>query len=470
MTICCFSFLATCSASKFTVAILPLAKEFNVTPTRAGQQVCFNVLLLGLGNIFWAPIMRRVGKRPIYLTAMALLVGTNVWSRYAGRFNSLLASSMLSGFASSAADATVPAVVADLFFVQQRGAAMMLFSAAMSGGFFIGPLISAFCVQHSGWRLSCTVIASLVGFLWVVSIFTLRETSYHDRNVYAPATSYGETKTFRQNLSITSGYNGDGCAIKSTGNLISILTYPGTLCSGLAVGAFIGGYFPLFSSTLPIQANIKSRSVAVQLASAQFFILPSYYSWQTRSLGLLSIAGFIGCAIALFFGGYLIDIISNRFTTSHEGRREPEYRLWAIIIPLIVGPMGIILFSLTLADHKPWIAPAVGYAMQGFGLTAASNILYTYILDSYLPFASEVAAAASILRGTIATLLTLWLYPWIKAAGLKQAFGQIVGIQYFLGLWVILFLFWGKRIRLMTARYGPMSRCRYARQPGICDS
>jgi hypothetical protein len=52
ITICFFTVLTTVNASKFTVAVGPIAKEFKVTTTQAGYQVCFNVLLFGCGNLF----------------------------------------------------------------------------------------------------------------------------------------------------------------------------------------------------------------------------------------------------------------------------------------------------------------------------------------------------------------------------------------------------------------------------------
>ena len=39
--------------------------------------------------------------------------------------------------------------------------------------------------------------------------------------------------------------------------------------------------------------------------------------------------------------------------------------------------------------------------------------------------------------------------------GEKDAFGQMMGIQYFVLMWVVVFLVLGKRIRAITARYGP---------------
>jgi hypothetical protein len=44
--------------------------------------------------------------------------------------------------------------------------------------------------------------------------------------------------------------------------------------------------------------------------------------------------------------------------------------------------MGILIYGLTVAAKTHWVGPAFGYGMQGFGLTACSNIIATYAVDS----------------------------------------------------------------------------------------
>jgi len=195
----------------------------------------------------------------------------------------------------------------------------------------------------------------------------------------------------------------------------------------------------------------------VQLTSSRTFIKPPY-NWALHSVGLISIAGFIGSIIAIFFGGKLLDLISNRLTIIHHGRREPETRIYAIVIPAAIGPVGILIFGLTVAAKLFWVGPAFGYAMQGFGLTAVSNVVVTYAVDSYLPLAGEALVVVFVIRGITGTVLALYSVDWIEAAGERQAFGQMVGIQYFVLITgAVAFLLWGKKIRMMTARYGPMA-------------
>ncbi|RDW90984.1 hypothetical protein BP5796_02149 [Coleophoma crateriformis] len=438
LTICFFTFLATVNASKFTVAVTTISKEFGVSATVGGYQVCFNVLLLGCGNLFWIPLMRVIGKRPVYLMAMPLLVGTNVWSMKATSLNSLLAASIVSGFAASAADATVSAVVVDMFFVHQRGTVMMIFHMALSSGFFIGPLINAYVVQYSSWRQECEWIAIAAGVAWVVAIFTIRETTYLHRDVKRSVDTFAPKKTFFQCMGITSGYNPQANFFRAFGNTVAIVSYPGVLWPGCVIGVFVGW------------------NIVVQLTSSRTFTKPPY-GWKVGSLGLLSISGFIGAVLAIFFGGKLIDMIATRMTRVYNGHREPEYRLYAIVIPAVIGPIGVLIFGLTTAAKEPWIAPAVGYAMQGFGLTAISNVVATYAIDSYPSLAGEALVTVFVVRAVVGAILALYSWDWIVAAGMRSAFGEMVGIQYFFLCFAVVFLVWGKQIRAATATYGPVA-------------
>lgn len=239
---CFFTVLATINSSNFTVAISQISKEFHETPTRSGYLVCFNVLLLGVGNLFWVALMKVVGKRPVYLAALLLLVACNVWSYEARNFNSLLASRIVSGFASSAADATVPSLCADLFFVHERGHFMMIFHLALSTGFFIGPLLCAFIVQEVGWRWTCGFIAVAAGATFVVGIFSIRESNYPRTKVdiELPASAFPPKRSLSSWLSLAHGYDRDESFIRTLGRMVALTAYPPITWTGFTVGTFVG--------------------------------------------------------------------------------------------------------------------------------------------------------------------------------------------------------------------------------------
>ena len=67
-----------------------------------------------------------------------------------------------------------------------------------------------------------------------------------------------------------------------------------------------------------------------------------------------------------------------------------------MIIPAVIGPMGLLTFGLVIAYGKPWAGAAIGYGMQGFGATAAANIAVTYAVDSYRPVSTLATIDISI--------------------------------------------------------------------------
>jgi MFS family permease len=238
LTICSFTFLANVNSSNFTVATKPIILEFGVSQTQAGQLVCFNVFLFGVGNIFWVPLMRVIGKRPVYLMAMLALSMMNVWSSQATSYNELLASRIVSGFVAAAADATVPAVVADMVPVKDRGHYMMFFHLAMTAGLFVGPLINAYLVQEQNWRWMCYFLAIAVGVVFLIAIFTIRETTYLKKHKAELARKKSQVEW----LSVTGGYNRNASFVQALLDILANAAYPPLIWCALTIGIAVGWF------------------------------------------------------------------------------------------------------------------------------------------------------------------------------------------------------------------------------------
>lgn len=59
-----------------------------------------------------------------------------------------------------------------------------------------------------------------------------------------------------------------------------------------------------------------------------------------------------------------------------------------MLIPAVIGPMGLLTYGIVIAAKDSWAGAAVGYGMEGFGATAAANIIITYAVDAYRPVSS----------------------------------------------------------------------------------
>ncbi|KAI7368831.1 putative polyamine transporter [Hortaea werneckii] len=206
-TICLFFFIANGNGSSFTVAVKQLANHFHTDLTHSTFLVGFNVLTFGLGNILWVPMMGVLGKRPVYLLALALFVAANAWSMQARSWNSLLGGRIVAGFATAAADATVPSAVADMFFLEHRGHCMMYFHIALATGIFLGPLINACIVQMQDWRWSCGFLAIAGGVVFVLTVFFIRESQYQHRGCHYYEGEIPKKRSYVGCLSLTVGFN-----------------------------------------------------------------------------------------------------------------------------------------------------------------------------------------------------------------------------------------------------------------------
>lgn len=92
------------------------------------------------------------GKRAFFVLGMVALVLTSVWGWLAGNFKSLTAARILSGLSASPVEALVTPVVADVFFVHQRGSRLAIWHTMIASGVGLGyvPSYDEFIKAKSG--------------------------------------------------------------------------------------------------------------------------------------------------------------------------------------------------------------------------------------------------------------------------------------------------------------------------------
>lgn len=82
------------------------------------------------------------------------------------------------GFGSGAAETLAPISIADIFFLHERGRVMSAYTCFLSVGAAGGLVVSGLITINHTWRTIYQVGAALVGFVLLLLIFTVPETSY----------------------------------------------------------------------------------------------------------------------------------------------------------------------------------------------------------------------------------------------------------------------------------------------------
>ena len=116
-------------------AFVELAAEFNVSLPVFIQGVQGGLIVaIAFGSLICNSLAVKFGKRPIYLITTLGLMVTCFWAAAAKSFASLVAARVVQGFCMGPLEALVPASIADVWYVHERGYRSSIFNLGVLGG------------------------------------------------------------------------------------------------------------------------------------------------------------------------------------------------------------------------------------------------------------------------------------------------------------------------------------------------
>ncbi len=100
------------------------------------------IVAIAFGSLIWNAVAVKYGKRPVYLFTTLGLMVTCFWAAAAKSFASLVAARVIQGFCMAPLEALVPASIADIWFVHERGYRSAIFNLGVLGGINLAAPIS----------------------------------------------------------------------------------------------------------------------------------------------------------------------------------------------------------------------------------------------------------------------------------------------------------------------------------------
>lgn len=133
---------------------------------------------MGLGNLLCMPLALTLGRRPIFLFSIILLVGTSVWCTFYRSLDSHIAARDLMGFAAGQSESLAPMIIQEICFLHERGRkiAWFIFIENIASGVFF--VVSTYMVSAWGWRWWYGFFAIANVAILVLSIVFVSETSF----------------------------------------------------------------------------------------------------------------------------------------------------------------------------------------------------------------------------------------------------------------------------------------------------
>ncbi|TXT04818.1 hypothetical protein VHUM_04086 [Vanrija humicola] len=447
--------------------LVPISEQNGIKLGDLVAGTGYMFLLLGWGGLITQPFALTYGKRLTYMISNVLNVAMVIWLIYINNSGTWFANRLIMGLISAPIEMLVEVSIADIFYAHERGFYMGVYSMALFGGNFLAPVWAGFANDRWGYKWVFWICAIQMGLASIIMFFFMEETNYnrgtteiteHDvvatpdseqeaggsdkkseavvsHNVVGLHTErqlVGTPHTYLQRLSLWHGmFNSVSTMWAQAYRPILFLRYPVVFWSGFLYGSSLIWY------------NVLNATASL--------IFTDVYNFKASAVGLTYLGPTIGACLATVWGGWAADKWLVREARRKNGLREPEDRLWLLVLNAIVLPVGLILWGVGAAKQIHWIGLVIGGSMVAFTSANGCTIALNYVLDSYKDLGGEVILSVILVRNTMSFGIGYAITPWLNM-GYQNTFitAALVGMAVYASFLPV--VYYGKRWRTASAK------------------
>lgn len=354
----------------------------------------------GIGPFFIAPLSERFGRLPVFHVGNLLALCCLIACALSADISMVIAFRFLTGCCLSILTLG-PAIVGDLFDMEQSGLSMVLVVGLQMVADFISPIAGSYIAEDLGWRWSVWLAAIVLGFFSLVLLIVLRET-------YAVVILRRKAERLQRQSTDDKKYRSKHQSRVDASTMLESVLKPLHILS----------QSPILIMTTSCMATIYALLglILATLTETMESTYPTVFS--TGSVGLTFLSLSTGNTIALVFYSLTSDRYVNRQRERKGEAFRPESRLVHLLIGSIVLPLGFILYGWTLSSHVQYIVPLIGAGAAGFSMTLATIPVETYVVDVYKIHGASAIAAGVISRAIAGAFLPLIGLPLYRSIGL----------------------------------------------------
>ncbi|SPQ24199.1 9358e558-0a8f-4d0f-94db-5f2407f087a7 [Thermothielavioides terrestris] len=474
---CAFSFLGNSALIGPSTYIGPWAAEFGIDTNTAAGLVNYPNLVFGFGNFVLIPLYRKIGRRPVMLMALLAYAAGVIGAAEATTFSGLMGARIVHAFGSGVCEALPVQLVNDIFFLHERGKKLGWYTIALCLG-ATGPMFSGFMLNAGySWHLFFYVEFAFAGALLILAFLFVEESMYFRQPLPPPSSS----------SATGSGSDLPPPAAGTTTTTItadkaydSVSHHERELSSSTSIPprkTFLQQLRPFGAVDPAPWSNfflMQARSFTYLLVPSTFWVITTYgiyiglcgfsfnfvfplkivappYNWPETNSGLSAVATLVGFALAVPFVP-ASDRLAARLTTRNGGIREAEMRLGALLPAALVAPAGLVIFGMAAARDLHWICYFLAIGMTQWAGYFYFTLTLAYAVDSHNANLSEQLIIVSLGKQALSFGFSLELLHWVLAHGyVPIIIGAFVPVLVVNNLMVVVFMIWGKRIRVAMA-------------------
>jgi predicted MFS family arabinose efflux permease len=155
-----------------------LAVEFHASTNLLGMLVPAYMLPYGISTLFYGPLSDRIGRKPVILALLVMMVVTTAGVTASRTADQMLLWRLLGGVSTGGIVPIALALLGDFFPYEERGRAIGWMFGAIAGGMAFGSTLGALLNPIIGWRFEFLLTAGL-GAVVLAFAFRLRHAFEH---------------------------------------------------------------------------------------------------------------------------------------------------------------------------------------------------------------------------------------------------------------------------------------------------
>jgi MFS family permease len=454
-----YVWVLVCSALSLAPMFPFLAQEFHLNQQQLSLLTGLNVITLGFANIFIVPLSNIFGRRPTSIFFGVLVVLTNIWQALATSHQSLLAARACNGVVAATSETIMIQVIADMFFLHERGFWVGTYFTLYFSGAFLGPIMAGNIAAHHGWRSFFWLSVALTAFSTLLLVFTFPETKYHRTPSTAEDRAQEKIAAGRQESGADSEANSDhagdhvGRGKPNKGQFMPVQKLESNWLSFIVrdlTTPIIVFFNPIIFWAALMLAGPADLLLLFNLTESGLLGSPAY-GWSPSAVGYSNFAFFVGGLIGVLTAGPLSDYLARRATIKNNGIREAEMRLPALIPYVCFFIISHVVGAVGYQRLWPWQAILVcGFGFSGLAVTSIPTISIAYAVDCYKPISGEIMIVATVMKNVLGFCLSYWVFNVQAMAGWVSVYMVQFAVSMLPVVLAVPLYYYGKNLRRWT--------------------